>query len=142
MKAYVLQKTNNYNNMITISRSVELHFLQNNQILQYKRSLENCRIEPPKVFYMQGKLQHWKELLTLVKAILDKGLRSRVQWNWTFLLVKSFKLIPRMLNKDPRPRQIKLWFSLHDIILEGKPIGSDQKKNLKENSWFGKQSAS
>jgi hypothetical protein len=31
-----------------------------------------------------------EELLT---PTLDKGPRSRVQWNWAFLLVKSFKLV-------------------------------------------------
>jgi hypothetical protein len=30
-----------------------------------------------------------------------------------------------------------LWFSLHGIILEEKPIGPDPKKSLKESSWFG-----
>jgi hypothetical protein len=33
-----------------------------------------------------------------------------------------------VLDKSPRPRQIKLWFNLHGIILEGKPIGPNQKK--------------
>jgi hypothetical protein len=32
------------------------------------------------------------------------------------------------LDKGPGRRQIKLSFSLHNIILEGKPIGPDQKK--------------
>jgi len=64
-------------------------------------------------------------------ATLDKGPRSKVQWNQTFLLVKSFKLVPRPLDKDKGLRQIKLWFSLHGIILEGKPISLDQKKELK-----------
>jgi hypothetical protein len=41
------------------------------------------------------------------------------------------------LDKGTGPRQIKLWFSLHDIILEGKPIGPDLKKIFKESSWFG-----
>jgi len=54
------------------------------------------------------------------KATLDKGSKSMVKWNWGFLLVKSFKLVPRFLVEGPWPRQIKLWFSLHDIILKGK----------------------
>jgi hypothetical protein len=53
-----------------------------------------------------------------LRATLDKGPQSRVQWNRAFLLVKSFKLIPRPLNKGPGPRQIKWWFSLHGIILK------------------------
>jgi len=40
------------------------------------------------------------------------------------------------LDKGTGPRQIKLWFSLHDIILEGKPIGPDLKKIFKKSSWF------
>ncbi len=51
------------------------------------------------------------------KATLDKGPRSRVQWNQVFLLVKSIKLVPRHLDEGPGPRQIK--FSLYGISLEG-----------------------
>jgi hypothetical protein len=65
------------------------------------------------------------------RAILDKGTKSKVQWNWAFLSIKSFKLVPSPLDEGSRPRQIKLWFSLHGIILEGKPIGLDPKKSLK-----------
>ncbi len=72
-----------------------------------------------------------------LRATLDKGPRSRVQWNGAFLLVKRFKLVPRPLDKGPSPRRIKLWFSLHGIILEGTPIGPNQKNSLKESSWFG-----
>jgi hypothetical protein len=71
------------------------------------------------------------------RVTVDKGSKSRVQWNRTFLLVKSFKLLPRSLDESPGPRQIKLSFSLHDIILEGKSIGPDKKKSLKKSSWFG-----
>jgi hypothetical protein len=38
----------------------------------------------------------------------------------------------RALDESQGPRQIKLWFSLHDIILEGKPIGAVKKKDFKE----------
>jgi hypothetical protein len=62
-----------------------------------------------------------------LRATLDKGPRSGVQWNQALLLVKSFKLVPRPLDKGPRQRQIKLWFSLHGIISEGTPIGPNQK---------------
>jgi hypothetical protein len=64
----------------------------------------------------------------ILRATWDKGPMSRFQWNWTFLLVKSFELVPRPLNKSPKPRQIMLWFNLYVIILEGKPIGLEQKK--------------
>jgi hypothetical protein len=47
-------------------------------------------------------------------------------------LVKSFKLVPMVLDKSPRPRQIKLWFKLHGIVLEGKPIGLDPKQRFKK----------
>jgi hypothetical protein len=43
-------------------------------------------------------------------AALEKGPRSKVQWSQAFLLVKSFKLVPRPLDKGPKPRQSKLWF--------------------------------
>jgi hypothetical protein len=63
-----------------------------------------------------------------IQGHLEEGSKSMVQWNWGFLLVKSSKLVPRSLEESPWSRQIKLWFSLHDIILEGK---------LKESLWFG-----
>ncbi len=65
-----------------------------------------------------------KSKLLHLKATLDKGPKSKVQWNWPFLLE------PKPLNKGPIPRQIKLWFSLHDIISEGEPIGPNQKKRV------------
>jgi hypothetical protein len=58
----------------------------------------------------------------ILRLILNKGPRSKVQWNQAFLLIKSFKLVPRPLNKGARPRQIKLWFSLLGIILEGNQL--------------------
>jgi hypothetical protein len=69
------------------------------------------------------------------RATLDKGPRSKVQWNQAFLLVKSFELILRHIDEGPGPRQIKLWFSLYDISLEG--WIQIFKKSLKEISWFG-----
>ncbi len=76
-----------------------------------------------KYFSRSWSLMYWYR-----RGTLDKGSRSKVQWNWTFLLVKSFKLGSRPIDKDPRPRQIKLWFTLHGIILEGKLIKMDPKK--------------
>jgi len=46
------------------------------------------------------------------------------------LLVRNFKLVPRPLDEGLRPRQFKLWFSLHGMILEGKLIGLDKIKEL------------
>ncbi len=82
-------------------------------------------------------LLYWK--IYESKGHFRQGSRSKVQWNWAFLLVKSFTLVSRLLDNDPSPRQIKLWFSVYGIILGRKPIGSDQKnkKSLKESSWFG-----
>ncbi len=49
------------------------------------------------------------------------------------------KYLRATLNKGPRPIQIHLWFCLHGIILDGKPIGLEhtKKMSLKENPWFG-----
>jgi len=66
----------------------------------------------------------------IYRPTLDKGPRSRIQWNWAFVLVKSFKLVIGPLDNGLGSRQIKLWFSLHDIILEGKQIDLDQKKSF------------
>jgi hypothetical protein len=44
------------------------------------------------------------------------------------------------LDKGLGPRQINVWFNLHGIILEGKPIGPNQKKKkktLQKSSRFG-----
>jgi len=57
-------------------------------------------------------------LVQNLRVTLDKGPRSRVQWNRAFLLVKSLKLVARLLDKGSGSRQIKWWFNLHDIILE------------------------
>jgi hypothetical protein len=74
-----------------------------------------------------------KELGESKKGHFRKGSKEQGQWNWAFLLVKSFKLVFRPL--DEGQRQIKLWLCLHGIILKGKPIGLDQKKSFKESSW-------
>jgi hypothetical protein len=74
------------------------------------------------------------------RASLNNGPKNKVPWNWTFLLVKSFKLVPMHLDKGLGPRQINVWFNLHGIILEGKPIGPNQKKKkktLQKSSRFG-----
>jgi hypothetical protein len=65
----------------------------------------------------------------ILKPILDKGLRSKVQWNWTFLLIRIFKLVPKPLDKGVGPKKIKLWFNLFSIILEGNQLVRTKKKN-------------
>jgi hypothetical protein len=48
------------------------------------------------------------------------------------LLDESHKLDPRPLAEGRRPKSGKLRLNLHGIILEGKSIGSNQKKEKKE----------
>ncbi len=80
---------------------------------------------------------HWPALL---RATLEEGPRSRVQWNKAILLDESHKLDPWPLKEDPWPKIGKLRLNLHGTILEGKSIGLDPKKKKrtsKESSWFG-----
>jgi len=45
----------------------------------------------------------------------------------SILIGQELKIGPkRPLDKGPQPRQIKLWFNLHSIILDDKPIGLDK----------------
>jgi hypothetical protein len=45
-------------------------------------------------------------IFLIIRATLDKGPRSRVQRNQIFLLVKSFKLVPRPLDEGLGRKQI------------------------------------
>jgi hypothetical protein len=72
---------------------------------------------------MKGKRQY-------VQATLDESARSRVQLNKPILLVESHKLDPWPLDEGRRPKSGKSRLNLHGTILEGKWIGSDQKKEL------------
>jgi hypothetical protein len=80
---------------------------------------------PAKYWFHVCATSYW---LHNLKATLNKGPSSKVQWDQAFLLVKSFKLVPSPLDKGPRRRQFTLWFSLHGILLEGTSIGLDKKK--------------
>jgi hypothetical protein len=42
---------------------------------------------------------------TCLRVTLDEGPRSRDQWIQTILLVESFKLVPRPLDKGPWPKK-------------------------------------
>jgi hypothetical protein len=54
-----------------------------------------------------------------LRATLDEGPRSRVQWNKSILqLDKSHKLDTHPLDEDPRPRSGKLRLNFHGTILE------------------------
>jgi hypothetical protein len=44
-------------------------------------------------------------------------------------LVESFKLVPRPLDEGPRPKSDKLRLNLLAPVLEGKLIGSKDRKN-------------
>jgi hypothetical protein len=46
-------------------------------------------------------------------------------------LDESHKLDPRPFDEGPRPKSGKLRLNLHGIILEGKSIGSNQKRKRK-----------
>jgi hypothetical protein len=71
----------------------------------------------------------WNGQATTVLTNQTKGHFTQ-EWNPAFQLVESFKLVLRLLEKGLGLGQIKLWFSLHGIILEGKSIGPNEKKEL------------
>jgi hypothetical protein len=58
--------------------------------------------------------------LLIVRATLDEGPRSRDQWIQAILLVESCKLVPRPLDKGPRPKIGKLRVNLHGTCFGGK----------------------
>ncbi len=64
----------------------------------------------------------------LLRATLEDGPRSRVQWNKEILLDESHKLDPWPLKEGPQPKIGKLRLNLHGTILEGKSIGLDPPK--------------
>jgi hypothetical protein len=51
---------------------------------------------------------------------LDNGPRSRDHCIQAILLVKSFKLVLRLLNEGPRPKSGKLRLNLHGTSFGGK----------------------
>jgi hypothetical protein len=82
------------------------------------------------VVFAWRKLWIWSERLWF-RATLDKVPRSRDKWLQAILLVKGIKLVPRPLDKGPRPNSGKLTLNLHGTCFRGKSIGSDQKTVLK-----------
>jgi hypothetical protein len=50
--------------------------------------------------------QPYSFTLHIIQVTLDKGPRD--QWIQAILLIKSFKLVPRPLDKGPRPKSGKL----------------------------------
>ncbi len=55
-----------------------------------------------------------------LRATLDEGTRSRDQWIQAILLVESFKLVPRPLNKGPKPKSGKLRLNVPGTCFGGK----------------------
>jgi hypothetical protein len=66
----------------------------------------------------------------MLRAILDEGLRSSVQWNGAILLAESYKLDPQCFNEGPRPKSHKWRLNLHGTILEEKQLVQTHKKKL------------
>jgi hypothetical protein len=103
------------------------------QMWYYEKGLvasHNWFLEPSKsVFYISSIIfsvdqipRCWqdREVSPKLSATLDEGPRSRDQWIQEILLVKSFKLVPRPLDKGPRPKNGKLRLKLHDTCFGGK----------------------
>jgi len=76
-------------------------------------------------------LSFWRKLN--IRATLEKGQRRKVQCNQVFLQVKSIKLVPRPLDESPGPRQIKIFFGPHGIILEGQKKRASRRAHGLEN---------
>jgi hypothetical protein len=64
----------------------------------------------------------------MLRATLNEGPSSKVQWNRTILLDEGHKLDAHPLDESPRPKSGKLRLNLHGTILEGNSIDSDPKK--------------
>jgi hypothetical protein len=79
----------------------------------------------------------WLRIPYILRATLDKGPRSTDQWIQAILLVKTFKLIPRPLDKGPKPKSGKLRLNLHGTCFGVKINWLGPKKHCwKESSWF------
>jgi hypothetical protein len=55
---------------------------------------------------------------------------------------KTLIWVPKHLNIGLGPSQIKLWFILHGIILEEKPIGANKKRISMRAHGLGNQNVS
>jgi hypothetical protein len=72
------------------------------------------------------------------KGHFRQGSKEQGPMKSNIFIGQEFKIGLKVFSKlGQGPRQIKLWFSLHGIILEGKPWFGPIKKNLKDRSWFG-----
>ncbi len=62
-------------------------------------------------------LQHPQKLM--LRATLNEGPSSKVQWDRTILLHEGHKSDPHPLDESLRPKSGKLRLNLHGTILEG-----------------------
>jgi len=76
------------------------------------------KVHPQLIYFLSGKVQHF--IYNIIKATLNEGPRSTVQWNKTILSDESHKLDPRPLDEIPKPRSGKSKLNLHGTILNEK----------------------
>ncbi len=70
----------------------------------------------------------------ILRVTLDEGPRSREQWIQAILLVESLKLVPRPLDKGPRPKNGKLRLNLRGTDFGGKINWWGPKNNAKRRA--------
>jgi hypothetical protein len=76
------------------------------------------KVHPQLNLFFSGKVQHF--IYNIIRATLNEGPRSRVQWNKAILSYESHKLDPHPLNEIPRPKSGKSKLNLHGTISKGK----------------------
>jgi len=75
----------------------------------------------------------------ILRATLEESVRSRVQWNWRIILVKSHKLDPWPLDEGSKPKENgKMRLNLHGTFwMKNQLVETPPQKSSKESSWFG-----
>ncbi len=76
------------------------------------------------------------------RATLDKGPMSRVHWNQAVLLSKSFKLVPRSLDKDLDQDKSNCDLVYMTLFWKENQLVQTKKNNLKESSAHGLENQS
>ncbi len=66
----------------------------------------------------------------MLRATLNEGPSSKLQWDRTILLHEGHKLDSHPLDENLRAKSGKLRLNLHGTILKGNSIDSDPKKKL------------
>jgi hypothetical protein len=97
--------------------------------------LNNC--EHSNTFLLKWKVKWKSSLVIKLDATYNCTIKvalTRVQGATSNEMEHSYwsRILNWSQSKCPRPKQIKLWFNLHGIILKEKPICADQKNELKE----------